>query len=154
MRVYLVRHGQAVSGDADPARPLTERGLDDGRKVAAFIRPLKLCVDCVWHSTKTRAAQTAELLAPALSTQKGCLEHPSLAPNDDVGAVKNELDRVEQDIMIVGHLPFLGRLASLLLVGNQSPQLVAFKQTAIVCLVRSPEREWRLDWIITPQILT
>lgn len=153
MRVYLVRHGQAVSGGVDPARPLTDQGRDEVQKVSAFIRPLKLCVDCIWHSGKTRAAQTAELLAPALSTEKGCLEHPGLAPNDDVAGVKNELGRAEQDIMIVGHLPFLGRLASLLLVGNQSAQPVAFKQAGIVCLARSPERKWQLDWIITPQLL-
>lgn len=154
MRLYLVQHGQAAAKDVDPARPLTDRGRADVEKVAAFIKPLNLYVSTVWHSGKTRAAQTAELLAAAVRTDNRCLERPGLAPNDDVLPVKDELARAQHDIMIVGHLPFLSKLASLLLADDESAAPVAFQQAGLVCLQRAPEKKWQLDWMITPQLLT
>lgn len=154
MRLYLVQHGQAAAKDVDPARPLTGRGRADVEKVAEFIKPLNLYVNAVWHSGKTRAAQTAELLAAAVRTDNRCLERPGLAPNDDVLPVKNELARAQHDIMIVGHLPFLSKLASLLLADDESAAPVAFQQAGLVCLQRVPEKKWQLDWMITPQLLT
>lgn len=153
MRLYLVQHGQAVSKDIDPTRPLTEQGRGDVQKVAVSIGPLNLSVNAIWHSPKMRAAQTAELLAAAVKAEKNCLERSGLAPNDDVGAVRNELAGAEQDIMIVGHLPFLSKLASVLLTGDETAGLVGFRQGGIVCLERSPEKKWQVAWMITPQLL-
>jgi len=45
MKLYLVQHAKAASKEVDPERPLTEEGHRDIQKVAAFIRPLNLCVD-------------------------------------------------------------------------------------------------------------
>jgi len=55
--------------------------------------------------------------------------------------------------MIVGHLPFLGKLASLLLTGCESANTVAFKQGGIVCLSRSELKQWQINWMVTPEIL-
>ena len=122
---------------------------------------MNLYVNAVWHSGKTRAAQTAELLTAAVRTDNRCLRHqaccaerPGLAPNDDVLPVKDELARAQNDIMIVGHLPFLSKLTSLLLADDESAGLVAFQQAGLVCLERVPEKKWQLDWMITPQLLT
>ena len=65
MRLYLVQHGQAKSEELDPQRGLTEQGVQDVERLAAFLKPLSLAVQVVWHSGKTRAAQTAEILAPS-----------------------------------------------------------------------------------------
>ncbi len=53
--------------------------------------------------------------------------------------------------MLVGHLPHLSRLASLLLVGDPAREIVAFRMGAIVCLSRE-EGQWRLRWILVPEL--
>jgi len=153
MKVYLVQHGKAATKETDPIRPLTEEGQRDVRKVAEFIKPLSLCLDCIRHSGKIRAEQTAEILASVIKTNRGIMERKGLAPNDDVAALKDELSSAEDDIMIVGHLPFLGKLASLLVAGSESAEVAEFKQGGIVCLERREDEKWRINWMITPELL-
>ena len=64
---------------------------------------------------KKRAEQTAEVLADAIKINKEHIARDGLGPNDDVAALKDELLLSKEDIMIVGHLPFLSKLTSLLL---------------------------------------
>ena len=153
MRLYLVQHAKAASKDADPERSLTEEGRREIRKVAAFVRPLNLSVDYLWHSGKKRAKQTAEVLAEAVRVNKGVTARDGLAPNDDVTALANELGAATEDIAIVGHLPFLAKLASLLLTGSESANTVAFKNGGIVCLTRSDEDRWQIGWMVPPELL-
>jgi len=153
MKLYLVQHAKAASKEADPQRPLTEEGRRDIQKVAAFIKPLDLCVDYLWHSGKTRAQQTAKILADVVEVRKEMEAHDGLAPNDDVKALKDEVISKKQDVMIVGHLPFLSKLASLLLTGHESSNIVAFRNGGIVCLNYSDDNQWQLQWMIIPELL-
>lgn len=153
MKLYLVQHAKAAPKEIDPDRSLTEEGLRDIQKVAAFIKPLNLQVDYLWHSGKKRAAQTAEVLAEAVKLDEGVTARDGLAPNDDVTALANDLAAATEDIAIVGHLPFLAKLASLLLAGSESVNTVAFKNASIVCLTRSDENRWQMDWMVIPELL-
>jgi len=153
MKLYLVQHAKAASKDADPQRPLTEEGRRDIQKVAAFIKPSNLSVDYLWHSGKKRAVQTAEFLAEVIKINEAHTIHDGLGPNDDVTALQNELISDQKDIMIVGHLPFLPKLASLLLTNSESSNTVAFKNGGIVCLDYSDDNQCQLDWMIIPELL-
>jgi phosphohistidine phosphatase len=153
MKLYLVQHAQAAPKEVDPERPLTEEGRQDTQKIAAFFKPLNVSVDYLWHSGKKRAAQTAEALAEVMEVRKEAAAREGLAPNDDVTVIKNEIEAAQHDIMLVGHLPFLDKLASLLLTGSESAGAVAFKNAGIVCLDRSEGNKWRLDWMIIPELL-
>ena len=153
MKLYLVQHAKAASKQADPLRPLTKEGRRDIQKVASFIRPLGLGLDYLWHSGKKRAAETAEILAEALEINKTQAARDGLGPNDNVAALRSELASAEQDVMIVGHLPFLSKLASLVLGGSESANTAAFKQGGIVCLRRGEEEQWQIDWMVTPELL-
>jgi phosphohistidine phosphatase len=153
INLYLVQHGKAATKETDPLRPLTEEGRNDVQKVAEFIKPLSLRVDCLWHSGKTRAAQTAEILATVVKSNKATSQRQGLAPNDDVTALKDELSMTENDIMIVGHLPFLGKLASLLTADCESAEVVEFKQGGILCLNRREDKKWHIGWMIIPELL-
>jgi phosphohistidine phosphatase len=154
MKLYLVQHAAAVPKELNADRPLTEQGRHDTEKAAAFIKPLNIEVDFLWHSGKTRAAQTAEILSEAIEVKTAQTARNDLAPNDDVAPFRDELAALDQDIMIVGHLPFLSKLASLLLTGSESADTLAFKNSGIVCLKRSENNKWQIEWIITPQLLT
>jgi phosphohistidine phosphatase len=163
MKLYLVQHARAASKEVDPERPLTAEGRRDMEKVAAFIKPLNLAVDDLWHSGKTRAWQTAEILARVITIRNEIAAHDGLAPNDDVQVIKEEIEtarpaperyRARQDLMIVGHMPFMDKLASLLLTSSESASIVAFKQGGIVCLNSENNRIWQIEWMITPELLT
>ena len=153
MKVYLVRHGEAFSSQFDPKRPLSQQGLADVRKVASFIKPLEISVEHIWHSGKLRAAQTAEKLAESVLVEKDCSAHKDLGPNDDVTIIADELEAYDTDLMIVGHLPFLAYLASLLGAGNQTANVAAFDAGTIACLNRRAPGQWQIEWMVAPKIL-
>ena len=106
----------------------------------------------IFHSGKLRAQQTADLLAAALSPVGGVRAVAGLAPLDDPAAARELLDQAAAPRMLVGHLPHLSRLTSLLLVGDPTREIVSFRMGAIVCLTREEER-WRLKWILTPELV-
>ena len=153
MRVYLVQHGEATSKDVNPERPLTDKGRRDVEVVAGLIKPLGLRVGAVLHSGKTRAAQTAEILGASVAADRGIVQKTDLAPNDPVGPVGEELAAAKEDVMIVGHLPFMSKLASTLLTGSESADVVAFRQGGIVCLERNEAGTWRVAWMVVPELL-
>lgn len=153
MKLYLIQHAKAASKEADPERPLTKEGLRDIRKIAEFIKPLNLSIDYLWHSGKKRSVQTADVLTEVVRINKERTARTGLGPNDDVTALKDELSSTGQDIMIVGHLPFLAKLASLLLAANESTDTIVFKNAGIVCLNCNEENQWQLEWMITPELL-
>jgi len=153
MKLYLVRHGDAVSSQFDPQRPLSEQGLADIRKVASFIKPLKISVEHIWHSGKLRAAQTAEILAESVSVEKDCSAHEGLRPNDDITIIAGELEAYDTNLMIVGHLPFMAYLTSLLVAGKETANVAAFAAGAIACLNRRSPGQWQIEWMVRPEIL-
>jgi phosphohistidine phosphatase len=153
MRLYLVQHGDAKPKQEDPDRPLTETGRQDAQKTCEFVRRLGLNIAAVWHSDRTRAAQTAELLAAAVTAADGAVQRDGLGPNDRVGPLRKLLRRAEEDVAIVGHLPFLAKLAGRLLTGDKSAEPVAFRTGGIVCLERDEKGVWRLAWMVTPDLL-
>jgi phosphohistidine phosphatase len=153
MKLYLVQHAEAASKDIDPRRSLTKEGCRDIKKVATFIEDLDLKVDFLWHSGKTRAAQTAETLTEAVEVGTQVTARDGLAPNDDVAPIKDELISGGHDVMIVGHLPFLSKLASLLLTGDETTGTVAFQNGGIVAFEQSAENGWHINWMVTPKLL-
>jgi phosphohistidine phosphatase len=152
MKLYLVQHGESKPEDVDPGRGLTNKGIADVRKVADFLKPLRADVKAVWHSGKTRAQQTAEILTDVVAAGDFQVRE-GLAPNDPVDPVKDKLALIHNDLMIVGHLPFLGKLASILVAGSESADVVAFRHGGIVCLERDETGAWRVHWMVTPEIL-
>jgi phosphohistidine phosphatase len=153
MKVYLVRHGEAVSSESDPKRPLSEEGRADIRKVASFIKPMRITVEHIWHSGKLRAVQTAEIIAKSVAVTKDCSAHEGLGPNDDVSTIADEMETYNANLMLVGHLPFLAYLISLLVSGKETINVAALDAGSIACLNRSDPGRWQIEWMITPEIL-
>ena len=153
MRLYLVRHGDAEPKKTDPNRPLTPAGVEETEKVAHFLQPLKLSAEDIWHSGKTRAAQTAGIIAKAFVTGSAAQQHDGLDPEDPVGPIAREFEVRNVDLVIVGHLPFLSSLISELLIGDPEVDLVDFAKSAVVCLDHSGEDDvWSLLWMVTPDL--
>ncbi len=150
MNLYLVQHGKALDKTVDPERPLAEEGVAEVEAVGAFLERLQLDVPEVWHSGKTRARQTAERLARHVAPRGNVIERTGLAPPDPVAPVRDVLELREGDVMVVGHLPFMAKLAGLLLAGDESRQPVTFQMGGVVCLDRGPDQTWSVRWMLTP----
>jgi phosphohistidine phosphatase len=152
MLVYLVQHGDAKREEEDPTRPLSEKGISDVKGVSSHISRLNIGVEEVLHSGKLRAKQTAEIMAEKLKIEKGIAETNGLAPLDDASIWAERLKTRTDSLMLVGHLPHLGKLASLLLCSEKERNVVAFKMGGVVCLKRD-DTGWSLQWMITPETL-
>ena len=150
MKLYLVQHGEALSKDVDPGRPLSPGGEHDIVQLKQILNKSGITVDAVLHSGKMRAHQTAEILAEQLLL-KGEVEAISgINPNDPVQAFSIKVRRFKHDTMVVGHLPFMAKLVSCLTAGNEELDLVDYKPGSIVCLELDVEQKWRINWMLRP----
>ena len=154
LRLYLVQHAEAKSKTEDPERPLSDKGLMDIRKIALHAkRSFLIEVAEIFHSGKLRAKQTAEILAEYLQSSERVIVDEALEPLADPKVWRTRLAGTKEDIMLVGHLPHLSRLASDLLCPNGKNEVISFKMGAIVCLERDGQNRWAIHWIITPDNL-
>jgi phosphohistidine phosphatase len=152
MELYLVQHGQATSKDEDAARPLTEGGREDVVRVARFAATAGVRPAAVYHSGKLRARQTAEILAAELWAGEAS-KAPGLLPNDDPAAAAGMLDSLDSPAMLVGHLPQLSGLCSLLVAGDSELQVVRFRTGGIVGLAKDESGTWGMNWMLTPDVI-
>ena len=152
MRLYLVQHAEAKPKEEDPERHLSERGQSDIRKVASFLSQKGLGVKKIFHSGKPRALQTAEALAEALKPEVLDVSD-GLAPLDEPSLWADRLNESEEDTMLVGHLPYMSRLAGILLGRDAEREVVNFQMGGVVCLVKHESGRWALDWMVIPRIL-
>ena len=127
MDLYLMQHGQATTDTEDPERPLTDAGRAAVQRVAKRARAADVRISGCLHSGKLRAEQTAQLLVAEIGVEPSVEARPGLAPNDPVVPVAQWLraETEHQSLALVGHMPFLGRLASLLVVGDNNNNQVA-----------------------------
>jgi phosphohistidine phosphatase len=152
MDLYLVRHGEAKPETEDPECPLTDRGAEVVRRMAAWAAQVGVGVSQIRHSGKKRAEQTATLFAERLNPANGVIAAEGLKPLDDVRPVAGALRAEHEPLMLVGHLPFLSRLVSLLIVGNLESGVIGFNPTAIVCLSQE-KGKWAPNWVTSPELL-
>lgn len=153
MKLFLVQHGKQNPKEKDPEKGLSEKGTSDVQRVAAFVSPHIIHVSALWHSGKKRAAQSAEILARSISCRDGVLTREGLSPLDPIEPIFDAIGGRSDDLMIVGHLPFLSKLLSRLVTGSETPEVVAFQQGGIVCLERDTQGLWRIRWMVFPDLL-
>ena len=151
MRLYLVQHGEAVAEDVDPTRPLNAVGRTDVERMAAFLARGGIRAMEVWHSGKRRAEQTAAILTAASSPELAPEGRTGLNPNDPTEGTVHEVATRDQDVMLVGHLPYLAKLADRLVVGREDAGVVAFRPGSVLCLERTGQGRWTIVWMATPE---
>ncbi|MGO9613571.1 MAG: phosphohistidine phosphatase SixA [Dissulfurispiraceae bacterium] len=153
MFLYLVRHGEAKGELEDPARPLSEEGYQDVKKIGSYAARLNIKVDGIFCSNKLRAKQTAEVLSSAMGLSTSISQKEGLAPLDDPKILAERLKDSANDIMIVGHLPHLQKLASLLLCGSEDKALISFRAPEMVCLEMDKSGTWSILWLLSPEVV-
>jgi phosphohistidine phosphatase len=109
MLVFLVRHAHADKGDPDDLRPLSERGRDEARDVAAQLAGHDTPPALVLSSPLLRARQTAEPIAHASGAELRVDERlaPGLTPDRLLAALDDE----PGPVAVVGHQPDFSEIA-------------------------------------------
>ena len=153
MRIYLMQHGKPVPKEEDADRPLSDQGKGDVGKMSKFLRNSGVKVQEAFHSGKTRARQTAEIMVSQLKPDGKAQKRAGLSPLDDVKEIASQIKDADKDLLIAGHLPHLGKLASLLIAGDQGVPVVSFQQGGVVCLEKDEEGGWSVAWMLVPEII-
>jgi len=153
MLLYLVQHGEAKREEEDPSRGLTDKGFRDAALAALYAREHGVTVSRIVHSSKKRAMQTAKVFADHLKPKEGTEEVDGIGPMDDPAVWAERIRGMHEDAMLVGHLPHLAKLAGLLLAGDSNKTFIDFKNSGIVCLKRSDDDMWALEWMVVPEMM-
>jgi len=151
MALFLVQHGKSLPKEKDPDQGLSKEGLTETQAMADSALENNVQVMRILHSGKKRALQTAEIFTKALEPEAGIIKTTGLAPLDDVSVFAATLDN-EENIMVVGHLPFMERLVSYLVNGSQEKPVIKFRNSGIICLdTEDPAEPWFIRWAQYPR---
>lgn len=118
MELVLWRHAEAEIGEPDLGRKLTGRGEKQARRVAEWLHAQLPDSARILVSPATRAQQTARALSEISHRKLRTVEliAPGAGMRDVLEAA--EWPRAKVPIVIVGHQPVLGHVASYLLSGE------------------------------------
>jgi phosphohistidine phosphatase len=160
MNLYILRHGIAVEHGAagyenDDERPLTGKGERKMRAIAEAIEALCISFDSILSSPLVRARQTAEIVAESLKCKKRLELTDTLSPQHNAKPLIEYLQeqRAVDDVMLVGHEPFLSQLISLLVSGDTESS-VLLKKGGFCKLSTEHLKHGKcatLEWLLTPR---
>jgi phosphohistidine phosphatase len=158
--IYLFRHGDAergAGGGSDEIRPLTAGGKIEVRQVAEGLRALGVALDVILTSPLLRARETGAIAGEVLRPPGGTRVCDALAPGGAHPALFSEIARLDLPrVMLVGHAPDLGELASVFVWG--SPEgAVALKKAGVIRVVAPelpPAARGELHWLLTAEQLS
>jgi phosphohistidine phosphatase len=159
MEIWVLRHAKAEEGG--PGMPDEERALTPGarermRSAARAIAHLEPKLDAILTSPLVRARQTAEPVARALSLQDALIESEALLPEADPKEILREIEKRRLDrVLVVGHMPHLGRLLGYLLTGS-SNAMIDIKKGALARIEfggKTPKPPGTLTLLLTSKAL-
>lgn len=149
MDLILWRHAEAEDGAPDKTRKLTARGEQQAREMAVWLAARLPKGARVMSSNATRAIQTAS----ALTGEPEIL--PALGIGADLAAVLGAAGwPANGTVVLVGHQPTLGRIAALLLCGQEADWSI--KKGAVWWItnrVRQDEAQTVLRAVVAPEML-
>jgi phosphohistidine phosphatase len=140
MQIFLLRHGDALQGMDDFARPLSAKGIADINKIAHYLQNQQVGIQQIFHSGLVRAEQSAEIMANILRVKM--LKMPGLAPYDAIEAIIPEIYALDKSTLFVTHLPFVGMLLEAL-----TGRYLDF-QTATVACLQEQKQHWEMQFYI------
>ena len=118
MRIYLVRHGDAVPEEdagRDRDRWLSPRGREAARMLGRLLRESRVEPDAIVCSPLPRAVQTAELLAQSLDYIGHIASWRCLEPSAQPRVAASQIPSVGGAVVVVGHEPSISALGAYLL---------------------------------------
>jgi phosphohistidine phosphatase len=155
MKLFLMRHGDALDGFDDAKRPLSTKGVREALFAGEFLKRLGEAPDAIYHSGLLRSSETASGVARRLGIEKKIFERGGLLPGDSAASFAEELAGDEADVLLVGHLPFVSDLASILLTGSELTMEIKFTTGAVLALERRRNGSaWKLRFHATARLIS
>lgn len=151
MKLFLMRHGEYVT-DRLNLDVLTENGITQVTNMGAWLNTKELDISHIMHSHKNRAIQTATIMAERFDKKSVLHMHMGLNPGADLRDFAAELATLDQNVMAVGHMPFMGRLVSYLVCHDENKITVDFQPGTLVCLTRVGRDQWAIEWVMSPTL--
>ena len=152
MALFLVQHGKSLPKEEDPDQGLSRQGVEETQSMAEIAAEQNVQITRIIHSGKKRALQTAEIFMKILEPGAGIVKGPGLAPMDDVITFSKTIN-TEDNIMVVGHMPFMERLVSYLVAGSSETLVAKFQNSGIVCLDKEDDSQtYYLRWALFPRL--
>lgn len=152
MRLYLAQHGEALSEEEDPERPLSPAGREDVTRLARHLAAHGVTVSRVLHSGRLRARQSAEIAARSLAPGITPAATPHIAPNDPPQVfIESVVTPLAADTWVAGHLPFMARCLARLIGLPADPPVVLYTPGSVVCLEGEGGR-WAIAWMLRPEL--
>lgn len=118
MRIYLVRHGDAVPEEdagSDRDRWLSPRGREAARILGRLLRETRVDPDAIVCSPLPRAVQTAELIAASVDYIGHIASWRCLEPSAQPRVAAGQLASLGASVIVVGHEPSISALGAFLL---------------------------------------
>jgi phosphohistidine phosphatase len=117
VRLVIVRHAEAASGEPDELRPLTSEGREAARALGQRLASEGMRPDAVLTSPLLRARETAQELARPAGLEAEPDER--LAPGATAEAVRAAAEERGETVVVVGHQPDCSRIAAALAGGDE-----------------------------------
>jgi phosphohistidine phosphatase len=156
MKLYFLRHADALPGADDAVRPLSPLGRKQSRKMGRFLRKAGIEFETAFSSPLVRAHQTAGLVLKTLDSlpprklqiTDALLNETSQAQFDQW---LNGLPRADR-VLLVGHAPTMDERVCQLL-GVSRADLLKLPKGALACLETDDCRVASLKFFVTPKLL-
>ncbi|MBT3878724.1 MAG: phosphohistidine phosphatase SixA [Candidatus Scalindua sp.] len=157
MEIYLVRHGEAFTKEEDTERHLNKGGVNQCLLMGKALKRLDITFDLIVSSPKVRARQTAEIIAEEVGYSKKEIKiTETLEPTAPPGKTLSYLNKFSgiKSVMLAGHLPLLGYLASELL--SNTSHISFYFETGAVCKINIGHPDSHAGdfcWFLAPEHL-
>jgi phosphohistidine phosphatase len=146
MRLYLIRHGEAVPSSPDTQRILSAHGQEEVLHLAAHLQQENPAPQHIYHSGILRAVQTAEIIAQTWGKGVSPAALENFLPEDDPREMYNKINTWTEDTVLVGHLPYLSYLLRLL---SEEGHYITFDTATAVCL-EQVSAKWLIQGVWHP----
>jgi len=125
MKILLVRHGIAMDraewSGADAERPLTDKGREKMKENVKGMKRMGIETDWILTSPYRRTYDTAQIIAKEFKKTEALKISRSLQPDGDPQKLMKHLAmhfKAWESLTLVGHEPYLSKLTSVLIGGN------------------------------------
>jgi phosphohistidine phosphatase len=156
VKLYFLRHAEAIDGADDDRRPLSPHGCEQAEELGKFLGKAEVLFDAAYTSPLVRARETARLVLDAIDSA-------SRVRAERVDALRNETSQADFEgwlarlpdarrILLVGHEPTLSARVRAML-GMSRVKAFEFSKGAVVCVDTADRRTGSLKLLITPKVL-
>ena len=143
MNLYLALHAEVedkTSPELDAGRKIVQQGFDDIDRIGGF-------------APVAKDGTLAQGFAKHFKPRDGAVEIDGLMADDDISGWLERLNAADDDMMIVGHMPNLKRIAGSLVAGDQAAHPIQFARAGVACLNRRDDNSWAVSWMVTPALV-